>query len=299
MRLLRSAIRLAAAAALAAAEGRLLPAGPAAAATCEGPTGVSVVVDFHQLGGGVQTACVAGGGQTAAGLFAGAGFALTYVQRQAGFVCRINGKPASDPCVHTPPTDAYWGLWWSDGKSGQWTYATRGADAQSVPEGGYVGFSWNGSSTRSAPGLAPAAHPTQAASPTRTPSSRPKPTKPTQTSRPVRTPKPSRAGTSAPSVSAPSASASATSAPSATASASASATGAKPSKPPKRTRSAPPATGSTAPTPTPSDAAPASSSDPAESAEEGLPAWVGPALVAALFAAGAGVAVARRRRNPS
>ena len=57
---------------------------------------------------------------------AGPGFSLTYVQRQPGFVCRINGAPASDPCVNTPPADAYWGLWWSDGKSGSWTYSSVG-----------------------------------------------------------------------------------------------------------------------------------------------------------------------------
>ena len=54
--------------------------------------------------------CDAGGaGKTAAAQFAAAGFALTRVQRQPGFVCRVEGKPAEDPCVNTPPTDAYWG----------------------------------------------------------------------------------------------------------------------------------------------------------------------------------------------
>ncbi|MDX6371065.1 MAG: hypothetical protein QOD98_53, partial [Nocardioidaceae bacterium] len=88
---------------------------PASAAACSGATGVTVVVDHGSLGGGVEQVCNAGGGgEDAVSLFTGAGFALTYVQRQPGFVCRINGQPASDPCVNTPPSDAYWGLWWSD-----------------------------------------------------------------------------------------------------------------------------------------------------------------------------------------
>ncbi len=35
--------------------------------------------------------------------------------------------PADDPCVNTPPADAYWGLWWSDGTTGKWTYSSLGA----------------------------------------------------------------------------------------------------------------------------------------------------------------------------
>ena len=92
---------------------------PAVAAGCSGSTGVTVVVDHHQLGGGVQQACDAdGGGKAASTVFPDSGFPLTYVQRQPGFVCRVSGAPASDPCVNTPPASAYWSLWWSDGKSG-------------------------------------------------------------------------------------------------------------------------------------------------------------------------------------
>ena len=70
---------------------------PAAAAVCADAGGVSVVVDFRELGGGLATGCDAdGGGKSAATLFADAGFALEYVQRQPGFVCRVNGAPAAD-----------------------------------------------------------------------------------------------------------------------------------------------------------------------------------------------------------
>ncbi|HEY0949677.1 hypothetical protein, partial [Nocardioides sp.] len=148
--------RIAAAATLAAAAYAGLPAAPASAAGCPSADGVTVVVDFHELGGGVQTGCVAdGGGQTASQLFPAAGFPLTYVQRQQGFVCRVSGKPADDPCVNTPPADAYWALYWSDGKSGRWTYATSSAGGQHVPDGGYVAFSWQGSDNSSPPGTSP------------------------------------------------------------------------------------------------------------------------------------------------
>ena len=94
------AVPLLVAAFAAATTSALLPATPAAAAGCATADGVTVVVDFHELGGGVQTACVTdGGGDRASDLFPAAGFALDYVQRQPGFVCRVAGKPADNPCV--------------------------------------------------------------------------------------------------------------------------------------------------------------------------------------------------------
>ena len=147
---------------------------PAAAAACTGATGVTVVVDHGSLGGGVEQVCNAGGGgNDAASLFTGAGFSLTYVQRQPGFVCRINGQPASDPCVSTPPSNAYWGLFWSDGRSGSWSYASLGAGSLTVPDGGYVAFAWQ-SGSQNAPNVAPAPHassPPPAPTPTVTPTS--------------------------------------------------------------------------------------------------------------------------------
>ena len=37
-----------------------------------------------------------------------------------------------------PPTNAYWGLFWSNGTSGTWAYASEGVDSLSVPAGGSV-----------------------------------------------------------------------------------------------------------------------------------------------------------------
>jgi hypothetical protein len=160
----RSAVRLAVATLMVAAVGLGVPA-PAQASTCGSAHGVSVVVDFHELGGGVQTFCDAGGaGKTADAQLRDAGHELTYVQRQPGFICRIDDKPADDPCVNTPPSDAYWALWWSDGKSGTWSYSSQGASSLKVPEGGYVGMSWQGSDSRTPPGVPPTAHASQPSS---------------------------------------------------------------------------------------------------------------------------------------
>ena len=50
------------------------------------------------------------------------------------------------------PTDAYWGLWWSDGQSGSWSYSPSGAGSLTVPEGGYVAFAWQ-SGSKAPPGV--------------------------------------------------------------------------------------------------------------------------------------------------
>ena len=142
-----AAARLAAAVLVIAAAGLAgaVTASPASAATCGTGSGVSLVVDFGGLGGGVQTACVANGaGKSASSLFDGAGFELSYVQNEPGFVCRIDDRPSSsvEACVNTPPDNAYWGLWWSDGTSGDWVYSNYGVGTLKVPDGAYVGWAW-------------------------------------------------------------------------------------------------------------------------------------------------------------
>lgn len=276
--------RLAVAAALAATAYVALPAAPAVAAACPTADGVTVVVDFHELGGGVASVCVPGGGGDAASqLFPQAGFPLTYVQRQPGFVCRVSGKPADNPCVSTPPADAYWGLWWSDGTSGRWTYSSSGASGLTVPDGGYVAFSWNGSDGSVPPGTSPAAHPA------------PEPTQQPSSAQPTKQPsaQPTQQQSSA------AASASATGAPSDAPSAGPD----KDVKKGKRSRSAsasPSASGSDAASPSPTttddDVLP-TSAEPPDAGDGGLPAWVAPVVVVLLFGAAGGVALARRRRG--
>lgn len=285
---LRTVARSAAAALVVAAAGGLLPASPAAAAACAGSDGVSVVVDFHELGGGVRTACVSdGAGKTAATVFPAAGFSLDYVQRQPGMVCRVSGAPADAACVNSPPANAYWSLWWSDGDSGTWTYATLGVGGLKVPDGGYLAFSWNGSSGRVEPGFAPAPHVDHPS--------------PSTSSRPTKTPKPTHSAGTGTTSSSAAASGSASSA-AASATPSESPTESASSKGPGRQQSdsasaAASATAAASPdASTDSDTSPVSS-EAAEPDDGGLPGWVGPVVVVALLAAGGAAAVVRRRRS--
>jgi pyruvate/2-oxoglutarate dehydrogenase complex dihydrolipoamide acyltransferase (E2) component len=179
-------------------------AAPAAAAGgyCPKGSGVTVVVDTGNLGGGTSIGCDGQGANTAGStVVPRAGFPLTYVQKQPGFVCRVNAAPASASCGNTPPPDAYWGLFWSDGKSSGWTYSSVGIGSLKVPAGGFIGWRWQNSNARANPGTAPVSP--VAASPRPTPQPAPKPApKPTPSS-------PSRSGSQ--SSSAPSSGPSATS----------------------------------------------------------------------------------------
>ncbi|GAA2152604.1 hypothetical protein GCM10009844_36090 [Nocardioides koreensis] len=139
-----------------------LPAGPApasaAAASCAAGHGVTVVVEFNELGRDDLDVCdEAGGGRTVARLLEANRLPLTYVQRQPGFVCRVAGLPEQDPCVNTPPDDAYWSLWWSDGSSDTWSYATTGVDSLEVPDGGSVALAWDGDEGEVLPATPPGA----------------------------------------------------------------------------------------------------------------------------------------------
>lgn len=131
---------------LALATGLVLAAGvatagatPATAAPVEAACeeGVTVVVDYNELGGEDRTACRPPA--AAADLFDEAGFDLEYVPQLGDFVCRVTGVPADGPCAGT---DAYWSLWWSDGET-EWTYASLGVTSLEVPAGGAVGFAWH------------------------------------------------------------------------------------------------------------------------------------------------------------
>ena len=284
-------LRRAVAAALvvaAPALGVVLPSAPASAAACSGASGVTVVVDPHGLGGGVRAICDgSGGGAKASTLFTRNGFDLTYVQRQPGFVCQIDGAPASDPCVNTPPADAYWGLFWSDGTTGTWSYATAGAAALTIPDGGYVAFSWQGSTAKALPGVTPTAHASTSPSPSPNPSA-----------------SPSGGHSSGGGTGSGSGSADPTSPP-ATPSSTPSTTGDSSASPtddakPRKHRSKHPGA-AVAPTPSPSASADPpvteAAAEPTAARTGGLPGWVVPALLVLLAGSAAGIAVFRRTRG--
>ncbi len=111
------------------------------AGACPNTSGVTVVVDFHELGGGVNLACAPG--PVASGLEAmrAAGVAYQTAQRFPGFVCRIAGQPTNDPCVNTSPASAYWSYWIA-APGGAWCYSTFGAGSRRPPPGTFEGWSF-------------------------------------------------------------------------------------------------------------------------------------------------------------
>jgi hypothetical protein len=290
------------AAALAAAAGLVgITAVPATAAFCSG-SGVNVVVDFKSLGGGVQKGCdPRGAGRSAEQVFPAAGFGLDYVVN-SGFVCRVKAKPAGEKvCQQTPPASAYWGLYWSDGKSG-WKYSSRGVTGTSVPNGGSIAFSWqtgggpkeprvDPARAKSVPAPAPKEKPTKAPQKVRTQQSEsgsapaatkaPKPKTPTKTSAAAgeKPPKPKKA--QAKKTAPARASKRAKASPSASAKSSASASAA--------------ADPSDEVSPDVTSAKPVDSTFAPEEDQGGLPVWVPIVVIVALAGAAGGTAWWRRR----
>lgn len=123
---------------------------PASADTCAPGAGVTVVVDHTGVPGGggrgIDTDCVRSTGPTMArSLFRSAGVSMQDTSRFPGLVCLVNSLPAPSPgCVVAPPSDAYWGLFWSNGRDGNWIYSSIGVDGLRVPEGGSVAWAWQG-----------------------------------------------------------------------------------------------------------------------------------------------------------
>ncbi|MBW4718265.1 hypothetical protein [Saccharothrix obliqua] len=136
-----------------AAIGLLLVGAPAPAGAAAGCAGVTVVVDFGALGGGVRTGCAAGDPDSGLTALAAAGFGYRSAARFAGFVCRIDDLPATDPCVNASPADAYWSYWHGT-PGGPWVYSDTGASAHDPAPGAVEGWAF-GAGGR--PGITPPA----------------------------------------------------------------------------------------------------------------------------------------------
>ncbi|MFJ1707053.1 flagellar hook-length control protein FliK [Kitasatospora sp. NPDC088346] len=108
---------------------------PASAAACTGTSGVTVVVDFTALGGGVQTGCAPGDPTSGLAALTGAGFGYAFHPRFPGMVCRINALP--NPCNGAPVT-AYWSYWHA-AHGGPWSYSTLGAGSYDPAPGDVEG----------------------------------------------------------------------------------------------------------------------------------------------------------------
>ena len=97
-------------AALLVVAGAFVPATPAAAeptGPCTDADGVTVVVDFQELGGGTWVGCAPQPVANGLDALTPAGFVPRTTARFPGFVCRINDQPGNDPCLNTSPANAY------------------------------------------------------------------------------------------------------------------------------------------------------------------------------------------------
>ena len=154
---------------------------------CPGTSGVTVVVDFQGLGGGVVVRCFGAATSSTTGWQAllGAGFTIRDVALYPkAFVCQIQGEPTGAACISTPAPDYYWSYWYApDG--GPWRYSDQGVSSHQVLVGGFEGWSF-------ADHKAATAIPPPRVAPTR-PVPSPSP-HPTTTSHPTTSPHPPAAG---------------------------------------------------------------------------------------------------------
>jgi hypothetical protein len=141
-----------------------VPTGGVAAvarAACDATSsGVTVVVDFRGLGGGITIACAPGDPGTGLAALTGAGFGVAGTNRWGlAFVCRINGLPtaATESCADTPPASAYWSYWHAP-RGGGWSYSSLGAASFNPEPGSVEGWSFGSGAP---PGTAPPPPPVQ------------------------------------------------------------------------------------------------------------------------------------------
>ena len=123
------------------------PVAPTAACAA-GSDGVTVVVDFGNLPGGVQIRCVTEPVSSGFDALVKAGFTYSGAQRFPGLLCRIDGRPADDPCVNAPPPDRYWAYWTASEPGGAWTYSDLGAGNRTPPPGSVEGWAFSEGCTR-------------------------------------------------------------------------------------------------------------------------------------------------------
>ncbi len=120
----------------------------AASASEAACNGVSIVVDFTDVGGKLEVACAEGEQTSGRDALLAAGFTLT--DSQPGFLCAINSMP--DPCPKTFD-GSFWSYWHAT-PQGEWTSYQVGADSSSPAQGEIEGWRYNDGNTP--PGITPA-----------------------------------------------------------------------------------------------------------------------------------------------
>ncbi len=109
---------------------------------CTTPDGVTVVIDFQELGGGVHVRCAPQPVTSGFSALQQAGIDYTTTVRFPGFICKIAGRPESDPCQTASPATAYWSYWLA-ARGGQWCYSNWGAGNRTPPAGSVEGWSFS------------------------------------------------------------------------------------------------------------------------------------------------------------
>lgn len=139
-------------------------AGTGSPGSAHGCAGVELVVEFGELAGTDEQACVEVDAATPAlDVVERAGVQIEgTAEYGAAIVCRVDGLPAADQpielpdgsmhaesCDAMPPADAYWSLWIASGDGAAWDYAPTGIDALEVKPGDRLGlvFTTGGEST--------------------------------------------------------------------------------------------------------------------------------------------------------
>ncbi|WP_111720153.1 hypothetical protein [Homoserinimonas sp. OAct 916] len=121
----------------------------AATGACGNETGVTVVVDFTDLGGDIEIGCATEAPESGRSALTAAGF--TSADSQPGFLCSINSMP--DPCP-TTFEGSFWSYWHS-APNGEWTSYQVGADTSTPVPGELEG--WRYSDGTVGPRIEPAA----------------------------------------------------------------------------------------------------------------------------------------------
>jgi hypothetical protein len=112
---------------------------------CPNGNGVTVIIDFQELGGDSIVRCAPGDQATGLAALQNAGIEVTGVARWGlAFICRIEGKPGPDTeaCIDTPPATAYWSYWYAP-NGGPWKYSQRGVMNRKPPLGSFEGWSFS------------------------------------------------------------------------------------------------------------------------------------------------------------
>ncbi|MBA3490044.1 MAG: hypothetical protein H0T78_11010, partial [Longispora sp.] len=129
--------------------------GTPAQAAC---SGVTVVVDFGPLGGGVRTGCASGGPDNGLAALTTAGFGYSFVPRQPGLVCQIAELPSA---CNGAPHDAHWAYYHAK-PGGSWSFSTEGAATYRPAAGTVEGWAYGADRQ---PGISPPGNPPPAPPP--------------------------------------------------------------------------------------------------------------------------------------